>query len=219
VQARCGAGELRRRVTLAADGSFSVTATVRDRAREDRRARRIARMVVAGRVAGTAGTGTASARLTFRRGGRVVGRCASGSRLWQVRAPVPEPVAGAAPRANAAYYGVTSQAGAFALQVGGAGRRVRIAVFDYRLTCRRASFETSNLTPGGPIAADGTFRLRERFTLRFADATERFRVRVDGRFTPNGANGTLSVNSVARSLAGRVIDRCRTGRVTFAAAL
>jgi hypothetical protein len=43
------------------------------------------------------------------------------------------------------------------------------------------------------------------------------RVRVRGRFTATGVVGSLSVSSVARSLMGRVIDRCRTGPVSFAA--
>ena len=47
----------------------------------------------------------------------------------------------------------------------------------------------------------------------------RYRVRVNGRFTPNGVSGTLSVRSVLRSSSGRVLDRCRTGRVSFAAML
>jgi hypothetical protein len=59
--------------------------------------------------------------------------------------------------------------------------------------------------------------LRERFTLRYSDARERFRVTVRGRLTPTGVDGRLSVSSVARSLTGRVIDRCRTGPVAFSA--
>ena len=73
--------------------------------------------------------------------------------------------------------------------------------------------------PGGPIAADGAFSLRERFTLRFSNARERYRVKVDGRFTPHGVAGILSIATVARSRAGAVIERCRTGRVAFVGAL
>lgn len=202
--ARCGSGPLRRRVPLAADGSFSVTATTRGRPRDDRRLRRVSRFTLAGRVVGSTASGTARMRLTFRRGGRVVGRCATGERRWE---------------AGTGLKGLTSQAGgrprAFLLGVDGA--RVTRAVFEYRLRCRGFAYEQINLTPGGPIAADGTFVLRERFTVRYADARERFRVTVRGRLTPTGVGGRLSVTSVARSLAGRVIDRCRTGPVAFAA--
>jgi hypothetical protein len=222
VQARCGGAEMRRRVTLAADGSFSVRGTVRGRAREDRRVRRTARIAIAGRVAGPAGSGTARARFTFRRGGRVVARCRSGPRAWKVRAGAPQPAAGP-PRAHGAYRGLTSQAArrprAFLLRVGGSARRVRVAVFQYRLRCRGGFFETSNVTPGGRIRSDGTFHLRERFTLRYSDANERYRVRVDGRFTATGVIGTLSVRTVARTLSGRVFDRCRTGTRRFAGLL
>ena len=75
-------------------------------------------------------------------------------------------------------------------------------------------------TPGGPIRAGGTFRLRERFAYRYRDATERFRVRVDGRFTTSGVSGTFSVKATARARgSGRVVGRCRTGRQSFAAGL
>jgi hypothetical protein len=219
VTARCGAGTAARTVALAADGTFAFQATVRDRAREDRRVRRRTRIAMAGQLAGAAASGTVTARLTFRRGGRVVGRCNSGARAWQARAATAEPTAAPA-RPGAAYHGLTSQAERpfpFLLRVDPAGRRVRTAVFDYRQRCRDRPWEWENITPGAPIAADGTFRLRERFTYRWADGRERYRVRVDGRFTSNGVSGTLSVSSVLRSPSGRVLDRCKTGAQTFAA--
>ena len=174
-------------------------------------------------MAGASGSGTASAKLTFRRGGRVVGGCTSGTRAWQVRAAVPDTLVGP-PKANAGYYGLTSQTTerrprAFTLRVDGGAGRVQSAVFEYRNKCRHGSIEANNVTPGGRIRADGTFSLRERFTVRFANGSERFLVKVDGRFTPTGVNGSLSVKSVARSPSGGVVDRCETGRLGFAAAL
>ncbi|HEY6692416.1 MAG TPA: hypothetical protein VI006_06165 [Solirubrobacteraceae bacterium] len=221
IQARCGVARAGRPVTPAAEGSFAFTATARTRTGE-RGVRQIARVTVAGRLVGSTASGTATARISFRGGGRVVERCASGRRPWQARAAAAETVAGA-PRPNGAYQGLTSQTAArpraLVLRVDATGRRVTAAAFQYRDVCESRAFEKENLTPGAAIAADGSFRLRERFTLRFADATERFRVRVDGRFTPAGVNGTLSVTSVARSPGGAVFDRCATGRLTFAGAL
>jgi hypothetical protein len=223
VQARCGTGEARRRVSVAPDGTFSLSTTVRDRPRDAPNVRRTAQISLAGQVAGAAGSGTASARLTFRRRGRVRARCRSGARAWQVRAAGAE-ATGAAPRPNGAYFGVTSQTARrphpFVLRVDPRGRRVRTAVFDYRQRCGFGPREWNNITPGGRIRPDGTFRLRERFVYEYRDAREFFRVRVDGRFTPNGASGTFSVSATARSRAsGRVVGRCRTGRQSFAAAL
>ena len=97
------------------------------------------------------------------------------------------------------------------------GRR-RATLHD-RQRCGNGIFESENLTPSGAIRADGSFRLRERFTIHWGQGPERYRVRVDGRFTPSGVSGTLSVRSVLRSSSGRVLDRCRTGRVSFAALL
>ena len=52
-----------------------------------------------------------------------------------------------------------------------AGSRVRVAAFEYDARCRRGGFEWENITPGGPIAADGTFSLRERFSRTFREGT------------------------------------------------
>jgi hypothetical protein len=207
VQARCGAGLIKRRVPLAPDGSFSISATERDRAPEYAGVRRIAAVQVTGRIVGTAAAGVAATRVRLVRGERTVGRCRSGSRAWQGRAAVAEAMPGA-PRASRGYFGLTGQPQrphAFMLHVDAAARRVQAAVFDYALECGGRRTELSNVTPGGRIGADGRFSLRERFTV----AARRFRVKVDGRFTPTGVNGTLSV----------VRGDCRTGRVAFAGAL
>jgi hypothetical protein len=147
----------------------------------------------------------------------------SGTQAWQVRAAGAE-APGAGPRANGAYFGVTSQIEGrvrpFVLRVDPRGRRVRVAVFEYRQRCGFGPREWSNITPGARIRADGTFRLRERFVYRYRDANERFTVRVDGRFTPNGVSGSYSVSATARARqGGRVLGRCRTGPQSFAAAL
>ena len=135
-------------------------------------------------------------------------------REWNARA------AGAAAAPVGAFYGLTGQTSRpFPLVLGVAGSRVRMAAFAYGARCRRSGFEWENITPGGPLAADGTFSLRERFSRTFREGRERFRVKVDGQVTATGATGSLSVTSVLRSPGGRVIDRCRTGRVTFAALL
>jgi hypothetical protein len=210
VQARCGTGEIKRTVTLAPDGAFAIDTTERDRAPEDHRVRRVAAVKISGRMVGPVASGTASARLRFVLDGDTVERCRSGARAWQARTPVAEPAAGA-PRANAGYYGLTDQPGrphAFLLRVG-AGR-VQTAVFQYRLPC---GHETANVTPGGRIAANGAFQLRERFAIRYENGTERFRVKVDGQFTPAGVNGTLAVSSHFGT------QHCATGRLKFAGAL
>jgi len=210
VQARCGAGEIKRIVKLAPDGSFAIDTTERDRAPEDHRVRRIADVKISGRMVGPVVSGKASARVRFVLDGDTVERCRSGVRAWQARTATAETTA-APPVANRGYYGLTGQPSrphAFLLRVG-AGR-VQTAVFQYKLPC---GAETTNVTPGGRIAADGTFHLRERFALRYANGTERFRVKVDGQFTTAGVNGTLSVSSRFGS------ERCATGRLTFAGAL
>jgi hypothetical protein len=210
VAAGCGVARATREIALAADGTFTLETTVRRRAGGG--VRQISRIALSGQLAGPAGSGTVRARVTFRRRGRVVERCDSGSRPWNARAP------GAAGAGGAAYHGLTSQTGRpFAFVLSAAGSRVRVAAFDYRMRCRRGGFEWENITPGGQIAADGTFSLRERFSRVWQEGRERFRVKVDGQVTASAVTGTLSVSSILRSRGGRVIDRCTTGRRTFSA--
>lgn len=221
VSARCGFGAVRHAVALNPDGSFGFDVHVRNRLRDDRRVRQRARLTISGQISGATASGVASTRLVQRRGGRVIRRCRSGQRPWQARTAGAEATP-AGPQPGGAYYGLTSQrrrAFPFLLRVSPNARRVRIAAFDYRQRCTNGPFEFENLTPSGPIAVDGSFRLRERFTIAWAEGLERFRAKVDGRFTPSGVSGTLSVRSVLRSPSGRVLVRCRTGRVGFAALL
>jgi hypothetical protein len=219
VAAGCGLGKATRDVQLAADGTFAFEATVRSRVPGGVGQR--TQISLSGQIVGPVASGTVSARLTFRRRGKVVERCNSGQRTWNARAAAAEPTAGP-PQPDGSYHGLTSQRSRpfpFVLRVDPGASRVRTAVFDYGMRCRDGGFEWENITPGARIASDGTFRLRERFSRTWREGRERYRVKVDGHFTTTGVSGTLSVSSVLRSPGGRVIDRCTTGRRTFAAVL
>jgi hypothetical protein len=223
VSARCGFSRLRHPVQLNPDGTFSFDVLVQPhRLRENRRVRQFARIAMSGQVAGPSASGSARVWIVKRRGGRTIARCRSGNRPWQARVAYAEPHP-APPAPSGAYYGLTGQRRVpfpLVLRVSPNSRRVRVTVFDYRQRCRDSSWEWDNITPSGAVRRDGTFRLRERFTFHWLEGPERYRVRVDGQFTTAGVYGTLSVTSVLRSRSsGRVLDRCRTGRVTFAARL
>jgi hypothetical protein len=207
VAADCGVAKATRDIALAADGTFTLETV-------HRAGRQRSQITLSGQIVGPVASGTVRARLTFRRAGRVVERCDSGVREWNARAP------GATSGSATAYYGLTSQTGRpfpFVFSVGGS--RVQVAAFDYRMRCRRDGFAWENITPGGPIAPDGTFSLNEQFTRRWRQGRERFRVRLEGLLTPAGVSGTLSVSSLLRSPRGRVLDRCATGRQSFSAVL
>jgi hypothetical protein len=198
----CGAIRARPQIGLAADGTFSVDAGRGGPRRETE-------IALSGQVVGPVAGGTVRATLTVRRRGRAVEKCDSGVREWNARA------AGAVAAPAGAFYGLSDQTLPLVLSV--AGSRVRVAAFAYDARCRRGGLAWENITPGGRLAADGTFSLRERFIRTFREGRERFRVRVDGQVTPTGATGTLSVTTVLRSPGGRVVDRCRTGSRMFTA--
>jgi hypothetical protein len=218
---RCGSADVSRRVPLAADGSFTLRATIRERVQFERFRRKTARIVIFGRVDGGAGSGNARARVTYRRGGRVLSRCRMRPQGFQLRAAAPEAAAGAA-RPGTTYHGLTSQRAnrprPIVLRVDRLGRRVRAEIFQYRRRCGTGHYTIVNITPGTRIGAGGAFARTERFALGYSNAVERFRVRLRGQFTPNGVRGTISATSVARRRSdGAVIDRCRTGQIGFAA--
>ena len=210
VAAGCGVAKTTRDVALAADGTFGLQVTENDRVGGGVRQR--SEIKLTGQMVGPVASGTVRARVTFRRRGRVVDRCASGDRAWNARA------AGAVAAPAGAFYGLTAQTGRpFPLVLSVGGARVRAAAFEYGMGCRRGGYEWENITPGWRLAADGTFSLQERFSRTWREGRERFRVRVDGQVAATGVSGTLSVRSVLRSRSGRVIDRCGTGRIAFTA--
>lgn len=217
----CGLTRFDAEVALAPDGSFRFS-----RVRKTREAghRLRAAVTVRGRFDGAAASGTVSGRLRNRHPDGVVRRCSTrGARRWQMRmraaAGPPGP-----PAAGATYRGLTAQQGdvprPFLLRVAGSGSRVAVAVFDYTRRCSEQELFLNDITPSATIRPDGSFTIRERFTLRYIRVRERFRVRVDGRFTAGGVTGALQVTSVARRRSsGRVVDRCDTGQVGFDARL
>jgi hypothetical protein len=198
----CGAVRARPEIALAADGTFSL-----DVGRGS--PRRETEISLSGQIVGPVASGTVRAIVSHRRNGRVVERCDSGDRTWNARA------AGAVAAPAGGFYGLTAQTAPLVLSVGDG--RVRVAAFEYGMGCRRGGYDWENITPGGQLAADGTFSLRERFSRTWREGRERFRVRVDGQVAATGVSGTLSVTSVLRSRRGRVIDRCSTGQIAFTA--
>lgn len=218
-QLSCGIGRLDAELALAPDGTFTVS---RRRVTRERGHVVRANVTVTGRFEGALATGTIRARVRDRTPRGTVQRCSTRGRPWKLHL---RPAAGAPgpPQANGEYLGLTDQAigmpKPFVLAVDRRAARVQVAIFEYVRRCRQGTRSLNNVTPGGRIRADGTFALRERFTLRYRDRVrERFRLRVDGRFTAGGVAGALRVTSVARR-GGRVIDRCDTGQVGFAALL
>jgi len=210
VAAGCGVAATAEEIGLAADGTFALEDT--ERVRRPGGVRQISKVTLSGQMVGPVASGTVRGVVTFRRGGRVVERCDSVDREWNARA------AGATATSTGAFYGLTDETSRpFPLVLSVAGSRVRVAAFEYDARCRRGGYEWENITPGGRLAANGTFSLRERFSRRWEEGRERFRVKVDGQVTPTGITGTLSVTSVLRSPSGRVRDRCTTGKRAFTA--
>jgi hypothetical protein len=222
VDVGCGLAVFDAEAVLAQDGAFQFARSRRWRS-QGHRLRAV--VTVRGRFDGAAAAGTVVARLRNRHPNGRVRHCATRGRArWQLRQrPAPGPPA--PPRPRSTYLGLTSQAGPvprpFLLRVNRRGSRVQTSVFEYTRSCpRKGAFFLNDVTPGARIRPDSTFTIRERFTLPYFRNTERFRIRVDGQFAGGAVTGTLRVTTVWRKRgSGRVVDRCDTGPLTFAASL
>ena len=197
---------------LAADGTFAIDTTERDRAPEYPGVRRIADVKITGRIVGPLASGTARARVRLE---RAATRSAAAGRARAPGRRAPRPPSRRGPAgASRGYFGLTSS------------RRGRTRSCCASTPVARACRPPCSTT-GWSAAAAGSRRATSRpaggsrpagrsacasASLAYANGTERFRVKVDGRFTPAGVNGTLSV-------ARGSVRRCPTGRVTFAGAL
>jgi hypothetical protein len=164
--------------------------------------------------------GTVRARSTFRSRGRRI-RCDSGPTAVELRSVAADPGTPATAAPGGVYLGTLGSSfrgrvTPIAFKVDAAGTRIPAAVFGISLACPRTPEYLANISPSMTIRADGTFRRTERFTSRYADATDRVKVVFAGRFTAAGATGTISVTQRTRLRRGGSFT-CRSGNVGWSA--
>lgn len=106
------------------------------------------------------------------------------------------------------------------LRVAPDGSRITHFIAGARFRCARLpAYQETNYSPPIAVAPDGTFRRVERFRVPFADVIDSVTVTTEGRFVNGGAIGTWEARATSRSRrTGRVVDRCGTGALTWAAA-
>jgi hypothetical protein len=157
------------------------------------------RIRIAGSLDGAGGT--AKVRLRF--------SCLRFTRTMAFRTPSAPSGPPAQPQRKALYLGVTNQTLPVAVRVAGNGRI--FASWYASAACSRGQWPVLNATPPTTVRADGTFSRTERYRIRYAGPDEHYRVTFRGRFTSDGAVGTLSARVRYR---GRT---CRTGTIPWAA--
>lgn len=182
---------------------------------------------LSGAVDGAAGSGTL--RIA---GVRVVNgrrtRCArKPTRSWQARLVAPAPAGTSMPAARAAFGGLSDLELAddlrapVILKVAKSARKVA-ARWTVTAGCqkRRSRQHLINLTPPTTIRSDGSFKRSERFGVSYADAFIRYRVTFSGRFSGDGATGTLRMRAREYSRdRKRFRRRCDSGVRSWSAAL
>ena len=161
---------------------------------------------------------------------RVVGRRRIGRGRWiacrrrpergfQARLATPPVGPAATPRPSSSYYGLSDIAIADGLRAAVVLRTTRdgakvAARWNAVARCRRGPRERlANFTPATRVRPDGGFARSERFSVRYADALVRYRVRFAGHFQADGAQGELRMRARVFDRRGRRLrTRCDTGR-------
>ncbi len=224
IYASCGLGTISGDGTVAADGSFTLRGDVTRRPLVG--TRNTSTFVVRGTLTADGGEGTASVKLRVRTKGRATRTCTSRTVSWTVRRPGDAAAAAPGP-AEGTLYGLTSQDApraqqAMVLHAASGGRRVERALFGYRAKCDRGRIVESddvNISPEFDVAADGSFRVVERFKATFADVIVRTTVVLRGQFDAAGnAAGKLSVTErYASRRSGKRVDVCASGTRSWSA--
>lgn len=225
VPSRCGRAAIRGRTRLAADGSFTLRATTTRRPFVGVSER--STFVVKGRLTADGGTGTVAARLRVRAKGRGTRSCKTRTVRWTVRRAAGHATAPAPAPAGALLYGLTSQDGpeakhAIVLHVTGDGRSIDRLLARFRTRCEKRVIVVAdeiNYSPQFDVAADGSFRMVERFTTNYSDVILRTTVVVSGQFDAAGAAaGKLAVTQRFKNRRNaRRVDVCSTGTLRWAA--
>jgi hypothetical protein len=173
-----------------------------------------------GTVAGRTVTGVL--RIAGRRriaGGRWVRCRRRPERDFQARLATSPAGPGATPLPASSYYGLSNLVigdglrAAVVLRTTRDGTKVA-ARWNAVARCRRGPRERLvNFTPATRVRADGSFARSERFSVRYADALVRYRVRFAGRLEADGAQGELRMRARVYDRHGRRLrTRCDTRR-------
>src|SRR5215218_7922711 len=154
--------------------------------------------LVRGTVAGQTVTG--SLRIAGRRRighGRWVRCRRRPERAFEARLATQPAGAAARPQPASSYYGLSDIVIADGLRAPVVLRTTRdgakvAARWNAMARCRRGPRERlANFTPATRVRPEGSFERSERFSVRYADALVRYRVRFAGRFLADGAQGEL----------------------------
>jgi hypothetical protein len=148
------------------------------------------------------------------------------SRTWSARVLTPTAPGGAPPAGRAGFGGLSD------LELSGdlrapvilrVSKNARKVAARWTITAgcrnRKSRQDLVNFTPPTAVKADGTFVRRERFSVSYADAFIKYRVSFGGRFSGDGASGTLRMRAREFSPDGkRFRRRCDSGVRTWSAA-
>jgi hypothetical protein len=197
------------------DGSF--TAKARSREKVGKR-RWTHRLTITGRIDGPRATGTVTS--TSRVGGRK--RCSGTTPFTSViAAPSTAPAAAAVGGSLLRGLVRTARSVPYSinLRVAPDGASITRLLVTTPYDCGGRRADESFPEKGGTVNPDGTFRIVNRWRVRYRDGVDRARVVIAGRFHQDGtASGTVNVKTDFTSKKSRKVTlRCRSGTRQWAA--
>ena len=204
-------------VPINPDGTFSIT---------DRRTMRGTRertvVTITGRIEGSRVTGEVAGSMRSRRGRPI---CSGRTTFTSIAVPPLPADQPAPPPAGGTLRGIVEGEAAapfdIVMRLTPDGRAIERLNMTTPWRCGPGYGDLVFYETGGPIRADGTFRIVNRYRFRNRGTILRGAVTIAGRFVSGGVVGTVRATSVLRSRKGRrrVIGRCSSGTRAFRAAI
>ena len=182
--------------------------------------------VLTGAVDGTIGSGRLTIAGVRIAGGKRTTCTRKPRRRFSARVVGEAPTGSPQPPAKAAFGGLSEIRTAdglrapVVLKVGSTGKRLRSRWTAFASCSRGPRTDLTNFTPPMRLRADGSFSRAERFSVSYADAFIRYRVRFTGRVSGELANGTLRLRARIYDYRGtKLRRRCDSGVRTWSAAM
>ncbi|MDX6689338.1 MAG: hypothetical protein QOG15_795 [Solirubrobacteraceae bacterium] len=225
VRGKCGGGTFPAKATLAADGSFRAKGTNK-RAPETGLRLKTTFDITGTLTASGVQDGVASAATEIRIKGSKTQTCASGKVPFQARRASGE-IGTPGAIAKARYYGNTSERRhsakrGFVMRISSDGTKLTRALYGVTLKCDKRAIPDIVDTPRRSLVIDssGTVVDNVKSTFKDAKTVTKSDERFQGTLGSVGAKGTLSITEVTKNRkTGKLIETCKTGTISWTAAL
>jgi hypothetical protein len=225
VRGKCGGGTFPAKATLNADGTFRAKGT--NKRSPETGLRVTTKYDITGTLTAAGVTdGVASATTEIRVQGAKTQTCKSGKVAFQVRRATGE-LGSPGAVAKARYFGNTSEKRhsvkrGFVMRVSKDGSKLTRALYGVTLKCDKRTIPDIVDTPRRSLTIDSAGGVVDNVKSTFKDAktVTKSDERFAGTLGSTGAKGTLSITERTKNRkTGKLLETCKTGKISWTAAL